>query len=256
MNIVYTSLPEFAPKEDYWVLSWSNLYIPIPAKIYQEVKLNRENSSDISVHLLANDGTLVLFNRFYSNKLMQDMLKKDWISKVKNNPGQALPSFRLSDLVDIGYRTRLSDIDCNTVPSSNDELTDQVIKLIALVLKAGTPDFNAIHALNLNTLGFARVGFDDQRRAKTYDIDIVDDARKNDEMIQIAYRIPQSEAGFSLFSGITKKPITVGNPAWIIALNTALNSNQENNWTRFFDEAKKAGISEQNIQTSMKRLEL
>lgn len=255
-NITYTPLPSLKQDASFLSLSWSGLNIPIPDTAYSDVLINTEKNDDLAIILVTRDGARISVGRVYGNdklnSLFEVMSESPSTEETEWTKGTFDKPVRTSDLTDLAYQTILNDINCKAANQA-----DESVKLTSLVLKSVAPKLNAVHKLKMNEKNWVDVRDDFfANNKKSYTVNIVDSARNSDEIKQISYSVADKVDNFSLYAGISKSDITIDNPAWLTALNKALETKTKENWILYFAEAKKANISDKTLTASKSALNL
>lgn len=255
-SITYTPLTNLKQDETFLSLSWSGLNIPIPDTEYNDILINTENNDDIAVILVTKDGTRISVGRVYGNDELKSLFEvvgespsieeTEWTKSAFGKP------IRTTDLTDLAYQTTLDNINCSAKNQAKES-----VKLTSLVLKGVAPKLNAVHKLEMEEQNWVDVRDDFfDKNKKAYRVNIVDGTRNNDEIKQISYVAADKVDGFSLYAGISKSDIKVDNPAWLTALNKALNTREKEDWIAYFDAAQNANISDKTLTASKTALNI
>ncbi len=263
-NIVFTKKPSMVTSSDYWMLTWNNIDIPIPAIEYGGVYILKKKEGHHELILTAKKGALMVHLFVSSNKQMTDVFATSQVgattsttkstTKSSTNAG-TMATFNMfggpvrhSDLLILAYNTTPAMIDCKKMTDKDSG------KLLVLILK-NRQGMVAVHKGVGIYAGWLEKRQSINKPTITYGVNIVWNKTPN-IFYTIKYLLPTNSSYESLPYLVGEKKLTfkTKSPRWLIALNNALQTPSIKAWKIYISAARNANISEKSIKRLIKNI--
>lgn len=256
-NTIFTQRPSVTTSGQYWMLTWNNIDIPIPAIDYGAVYILKRKGGRHELMLMAKKGGLMVHLFLSNNEQMTDVFASSKIGSTKKTTTSAgiaatINMFggpvRHSDLLILAYSTTPAMVDCKKMTDKDSG------KLLALVLK-GRGAVVAVY----KGVGIYK-GWLEKRRSinkptMTYSVNIVWNKTPN-ILYTVKYLLPTKSSHESLPYMVGDKNLAFKNksPQWLMALNNALHTQSIKDWRLYISAARTANISEKSIKRLIKNI--